>query len=140
MDTKALNNDLIALVEKKILLSRLSYADAHYDDVEEELHVLEDAFVDKYGEYLEQALEKVHNTHSIDSDVLLPIAYLAQKYVKTGTRSDGTPIYEVSHREGVWVETDKFPGREVRLVLVPSPTRFILSTGPKHQEEVWFAG
>jgi hypothetical protein len=139
MDTKALNNDLIALVEKKILLSTLSYADAHYDEVEEELHNLEDAFVDKYGEFLEQALEKVHNTHKIDSDVLLPIAYLAHKYTRVGNNGDGTPMYEVSHREGVWVEAEKYPGREVRLVLVPSPTRFILSVGPKYQEEVWVA-
>ncbi len=139
MNTKALNNDLIALVEKKILLSRLSYADAHYDDLEEELHNLEDQFMDKYGDYLEKALEKIHNTHRIDSDVLLPIAYLAQNYVKKGTNGDGTPLYEVSHRDGVWVETEKFRGREARLALVPSPTRIVLSVGPRYQEEVWKA-
>jgi hypothetical protein len=45
MNTKALNKDLVALVEKKMLLSRLSYADANYDDLEEELHDLEDEFM-----------------------------------------------------------------------------------------------
>ena len=139
MNTKALNKDLVALVEKKRLLSRLSYADANYDDLEEELHNLEDQFMDKYGEYLEKALEKVHNTHRIDSDVLLPIAYLAQNYVHKGDNPDGTPIYEVSHREGVWVETEKFAGREARLVLLPSPPRIMLSVGPRYQEEVWKA-
>lgn len=139
MNTKALNNDLVALVEKKMLLSRLSYADANYDDLEEELHDLEDQFMEKYGEDLEKALEKVHNTHRIDSDVLLPIAYLAQNYVQKGKNPDGTPAYEVSHREGVWVETEKFAGREARLVLVPNPPRIMLSVGPRYQEEVWKA-
>lgn len=139
MNTKALNKDLVALVEKKMLLSRLSYADANYDDLEEELHNLEDQFMEKYGEDLEKALEKVHNTHRIDSDVLLPIAYLAQNYVQKGKNPDGSAIYEVSHREGVWVEIEKFAGREARLVLMPNPPRIVLSVGPRYQEEVWKA-
>ncbi len=140
MNTQALNSDLIALVEKKIELSQLSYADAQYDEVEEEMHTLEDRFVDNYGDYLEQALEKVHSEYAIESEVLLPIAYLANHYERTGKSGDSAPEYEVSHEQGVWVETDKFPGKQVRLALVPNPTRIILSAGPKYQEAVWKAG
>lgn len=140
MNTQALNRDLISLVEKKIELSQLSYADAQYDEIEEQLHDLEDRFVDQYGDYLEQALEKVHTEYAIDSEVLLPIAYLANQYEKKGKPGDSITIYEVSHEEGVWVETDKFPGKHVRLALVPNPTRIVLSAGPKYQEAVWQVG
>jgi len=138
MDTKKLDAALIALVEKRIQLSNMSYSDERYDEVEEQLHDMEDEFVDQYGDYLEGALEEVHEAHDMDSEVLLPIAYLAQKYEIVGQHPDGQPIYEVDTKEGVWVETDKFPGKEVRLVLIPSPTRFVLSVG-KHREEVWKA-
>ncbi|MCU0355745.1 MAG: hypothetical protein MUD08_18725 [Cytophagales bacterium] len=136
MDTKKLDAALIELVEKRIQLSGMSYSDERYDELEEQLHDLEDEFIDQYGDYLETALEKVHDTHDMDSDVLLPTAYLAQKYNKVGQHPDGRPIYDVDQKEGVWVETDKFPGKEARLVLIPSPTRFVLSVG-KHREEVW---
>jgi hypothetical protein len=138
MDTQKLDEALIALVEKRIQLSNMSYSDERYDEVEEQLHDMEDDFIEKYGDYLESALEKVHDAHDMDSEVLLPIAYVAQKYSKVGEHPDGRPIYEVDQKEGVWVETDKFPGKEVRLVLIPSPTRFVLSVG-KHREEVWKA-
>ncbi|MDJ1473749.1 hypothetical protein QNI19_17485 [Cytophagaceae bacterium DM2B3-1] len=138
MDTKKLDAALIALVEKKIQLSNMNYSDERYDEVEEQLHDMEDDFIDKYGDFLEDALEEVHDTHDMDSEVLLPTAYLAQKYEKVGQHPDGRPIYEVDHKEGVWVETEKFPGKEARLVLIPSPTRFVLSVG-KHREEVWKA-
>ena len=138
MDTKKLDEALVALVEKRIQLSNMSYSDDRYDEVEEQLHDLEDDFIDKYGDFLESALEKVHNANDMDSEVLLPIAYLAQKYNKVGEHPDGRPIYDVDNKEGVWVETDKFPGKEARLVLIPSPTRFVLSVG-KHREEVWKA-
>lgn len=138
MDTQKLDEALIALVEKRIQLSNMSYSDERYDEVEEQLHDMEDDFIEKYGDYLESALEKVHDAHDMESEVLLPIAYVAQKYSKVGEHPDGRPIYEVDQKEGVWVETDKFPGKEVRLVLIPSPTRFVLSVG-KHREEVWKA-
>ncbi len=139
MDTKKLDEALIALVEKRNQLSTMDYSDSRYDDVEEELHDMEDDFVDKYGEFLEAALEEVHDAHEVDSDVLLPIAYLAQKYEQVGQHPDGRPVYEVDIREGVWIETDKYPGKEARLVLIPSPTRLVMCVG-KHREEVWNAG
>jgi hypothetical protein len=58
MDAKGLNQALIALVEKKNELSALNYNDTTYDVVEEQLHEMEDAFIDKYGKDLEKALEK----------------------------------------------------------------------------------
>lgn len=136
MDTKRLDEELIALVEKRMELSGMDYSDARYDDVEEQLHDLEDAFIEQYGDFLEEALEEVHDSNKVDSDVLLPIAYLAKSYEKAGQHSNGKPIYEVSQTEGVWVESEKYPGKEARLVIIPSPTRIVMSVG-RHREEVW---
>jgi hypothetical protein len=117
MDIKALDKALQEIVKKREELSKIDYNNPTYDDLEEKLHDLEDAFQDSYGDYLEEALEQVHEEYCPDSDVLMPIAYLGK---------------------GVFVEVEKFPGKEVKLVLAPSPARFRLQAGGKEQV-VWTA-
>ena len=95
------------------------------------MHDLEDDFNEKYGDQLEEILEKVHLKHCPESDVLLPTAYLAKKFVET---ADGE--VEISKKEGVEVEWIKDPAAAARLVLLPSPTRVLLMT-PKGLEIVW---
>ncbi|WP_026462647.1 hypothetical protein [Adhaeribacter aquaticus] len=131
MNITELNSSLEAIIRKKEELSKLSYNDARYDDVEEELHDMEDDFNDNYGEYLEEVLAEVHDRICPDSDVLLPTAYLPNNLA--GDEE------ELSHKEGVWVDSDEFPDREVRLVLIPNPTRLILSVGKNIKKEVWKA-
>ena len=81
---------MIAILQKRLELSKLSYSDETYDDVEEVLHDLEDDFNEKYGDQLEEILEKVHIKHCPESDVLLPTAYLAKKFVET---AKGTNLF-----------------------------------------------
>ncbi|KUG08428.1 MULTISPECIES: hypothetical protein [Cytophagales] len=125
MDTNALNKALAALLKKKHELHQLAYSDARYDDVEEELHDLEDDFNEEYGEFLEAALEKVHGELGSDTDVLLPTAYLPNGPEPTA-------------EDGVWIDSEKYPGK-VRLVLLPSPTRLVLNTSKGQQHELWKA-
>lgn len=132
MNTQELNTSLAALIQKKQELSQLSYNDERYDDVEEELHDLEDDFNDNYGEYLEDVLGDVHTQICPDTDVLLPTAYLPERL-----NADGQP--ELTGKEGVWVEADDYPNKEARLVLVPNPVRIILSVGKNVRQEVWKA-
>ena len=132
MNKEELNKALVDLIEKKQELHKLPYNHDSYDDIEEELHDLEDDFNEEYGAYLEEVLEKVHQQLCPDTDVLLPTAYLPNDV-------GGDTGYEPSHKEGVWVDSDEFPGKEARLVLVPNPTRLILSVGKKVRKEVWQA-
>ncbi|UOR03608.1 hypothetical protein MUN82_11680 [Hymenobacter aerilatus] len=128
MNVTELNQALVTLIEKKAELQTLTYDDARYDDVEEELHDLEDDFNDEYGQFLEEALEKVHDELGSDTDVLLPTAYLP-----ANTSGEPTP------KEGVWIDSEKYSGKEARLTLVPNPTRFILTVGKAVRQEVWKA-
>ncbi|QIX60345.1 hypothetical protein FY528_00425 [Hymenobacter lutimineralis] len=128
MNKEDLNRALVALIEKKQELQKLTYDDARYDDVEEELHDLEDDFNDEYGAFLEAALEKVHTDLVSDTDVLLPTAYLPAS-------TSATP----SPKEGVWIDSEKYSGKEARLTLVPNPTRLVLTVGKAVQQEVWQA-
>ena len=139
MDLKALDKALTALVEKKNELSGLSYNDPQYDVVEEELHDLEDDFTSEYGEYLEEALNTVHDDIAPDNDVLLPIAYLADKYIKVGERPDGTAIWDTDMKQGVLVDVDDYPGKIARLVFIPNPTRLVLMVSGVGKEQVWIA-
>ncbi|WP_017733681.1 hypothetical protein [Nafulsella turpanensis] len=139
MDIKALDKALTALVEKKNELAGLNYNDPKYDDAEEELHSMEDDFVSQYGEYLEDALHVVHDDICPDNDVLLPIAYLADKYQKVGEKPDGSPLWDTDMQQGVLVDVDDYPGKPARLVFVPNPTRLMLMVSGVGKEEVWTA-
>ena len=118
MDIKALDTALQAIVKKQEELKGIEYSSPKYDDLEEELHNLEDAFQQTYGEYLEEALQDVHDELCPDNDVLLPIAYIG---------------------EGIYVEVDDYPGSETRLQLEPNPTRIIIKVGKEKKETVWQA-
>jgi len=71
--------------------------------------------------------------------VLIPTAYIAKNYVRKGETLDGDPIYDISSKEGVIVEADKYPNKTSRLVLMPAPARLILTVGGKAKEIVWQA-
>ena len=139
MDIKKLDHALALLVEKTHELNALDYNDKNYDTVEEELHDMEDDFLDEYGDFLEEVLGDVHEEYCPDSDVLLPIAYLAKQYKKVGKNEDGSDRYEVGPKEGVLVDADAYPNQLCKLVLVPGPTRLILNIKNKEQKEVWTA-
>ena len=116
MDIKALEKALVGLEKKKSELDGLDYNNPKYDDLEEELHDLEDTFQDEFGQSLEAILQEVHDKVCPDNDVLLPIAYLG---------------------DGVLVESDDYPGKETKLSLVSGPPRIILSIGKDNKQVVW---
>jgi hypothetical protein len=135
MDTEALNQAIAALIAKKAELNQLTYNDDRYDDVEEELHDMEDDFNEQFGSYLEEVLEEVHKTIAPESDVLLPTAYLPNR-LDVNTKEAKTKSPE---RDGVWVEAEEFPGKEARLILMANPTRLVLAVGKNTEKEVWTA-
>lgn len=118
MDIKALDKALQEIEKKRAELGKIDYNNPKYDDLEEELHDLEDEFQDEYGEYLENALQDVHDELCPDNDVLMPIAYLGK---------------------GVFVEVDKYAGKETKLVLESNPVRISLTIGKDKKEVVWTA-
>lgn len=118
MDITALDKALQEINKKREELGKLDYNNPKYDDLEEQLHDMEDDFQDEYGEYLETALQSVHDEFCPDNDVLMPIGYMGQ---------------------GVMVEVDKLPGKDTRLVLAPSPVRIMLTVGKEKQQVVWEA-
>ncbi len=118
MDVKALDHSLLEILNNREELAKLDYNNPKYDDLEEELHDLEDDFQDNYGDYLEEQLQKVHDQVCPDNDVLLPIAYLGK---------------------GVPVDVDKLAGKDTRLIIAPSPTRIILVIGPDKEQVMWTA-
>src|SRR5260370_8126758 len=80
MDIIALDKAIQEIAVRRNELKKIDYNNPKYDDLEEELHDLEDALQVKYGEYLEEALQEVHDKFSPDSDILFPIPYLAKTY------------------------------------------------------------
>jgi hypothetical protein len=134
MDLKALDKGLQELVLKRNELSVMDYGHEKYDDLEEELHNLEDDFSEKFGTYLEEAFYDVHDEFCPDSDVLMPIAYLGKKY----KIEDGK--FDVDQTQGVFVEMDDYPEQDTKLVLIPNPTRIVLQISKEERNVVWVAG
>lgn len=118
MDIKALDSALQAIEKKREELGKIDYNNPKYDDLEEQLHDMEDEFQDTYGDYVEEALQNIHDEVCPDNEVLMPIAYLGK---------------------GVFVETDKYAGKDTKLVLATNPTRIVLIIGKDKQEVLWTA-
>ena len=74
-----------------------------YDELEEELHDLEDALMETHGEEMENVIQDVHDRICPDTDVLLPIAYLAKAYVPAQSE-DGKDTYEVHFESATVVQ------------------------------------
>lgn len=131
MDVQKLNKAVCDLLDKKLLLNGMSYNDPTYDDVEEEVHDLEDELIDDYGKFLEERLYEVHDEYCPDTEVLMPIAYLPKKIIKDGSE------YKVDFSQGVFVEADDFEENDTKLVILPNPLRIILQINPERKEVCW---
>ena len=118
----------------RLELGKINYNNPAYDDLEEKLHDLEDAFIESFGDDLEQALQDIHDEYCPDSDVLVPIAYIAKKYQISDKNE-----FSVAPTEGVFVEMDDYPGKDTKLAILPSPPRIILNIGNDKQQVVWTA-
>ena len=134
MDVKALDKAIQEIALRRNDLKKIDYNNPKYDELEEELHDLEDSLHVKYGDYLEEVLQNVHDKYCPDTDVLFPIAYLAKSYIVNGKNE-----FTVANNEGVFVEVDSIPGKDTRLVIVPNPIRVILNVGKDQQQIVWTA-
>jgi hypothetical protein len=140
MDSKAIDKFLSKIIEKKTELNALTYDDKNYDKIEDELHDLEDEFIEIYGDDFADVLEDLHDELEADNDVLLPIAYLANQYIlKDDQTSNGLNLYDVRANEGIPIDTDKYPGKVKKLVLLPNPLRFVLQIDGTKREIVWQA-
>ncbi len=137
MNWEKLDKELTEIVEKKNQLSAMDYSDEKYDDLEEAIHDLEDDFNENYESVLEKEFEKIYTRLKSDTDILLPTAYIANKYKPVLPDANGVVTYEVTGREGVPIESDQFDRQDVRLVLVPNPVRILMIINGKPQKDIW---
>ncbi len=137
MNWEKIDQELTEIVQQRNQLSALEYSDANYDDLEEQLHDLEDDFNENYEEDLAPELEKIYAKLKSDSDVLLPTAYLANHYQEMLPDAKGSITYEVSGKQGVPIESDELGKVDLRIVLVPNPIRFVLLINGKQLKELW---
>jgi hypothetical protein len=138
MDVLVLNRMLTDIVRLKNKLASMTYSDEAYDGVEDELHELEDEFNDEFGEYFEDVLIDVHDDLSSDSEVLLPTAYLADKYVAAGEDESGDALFKVPKGSGTYIENDNDAVSQ-QLLLLPTPARFALYNNGKFEKVIWKA-
>jgi len=137
MNWEKIDQELTEIVQQRNQLSALEYSDESYDDLEEQLHELEDDFNENYEEILAPELEKIYAKLKSDSDVLLPTAYLANFYQEMLPDAKGNITYEVTGNQGVPIESDQLGKVDLRIVLVPNPVRFVLLINGKQLKELW---
>lgn len=137
MNWEKLDQQLTELVKKRNQLSQMDYNNDQYDDLEEELHELEDQFNEHYESVLEPELEKIYSKLKSDTDVLLPSAYLANQYKELLPDSKGIISYEVIGNQGVPIESDQLGKVDLRIVLIPNPARFVLLVNGKQLKDLW---
>jgi hypothetical protein len=137
MNWEKLDQQLTEIVQQRNQLSQLEYSDENYDDLEEQLHDLEDDFNEEYEDVLAPELEKIYTKLKSDTDVLLPTAYLANSYTEMQADAKGIVTYEVKGQQGVPVESDQLGKVDLRIVLVPNPARFVLLVNGNQLKELW---
>ena len=137
MNWEKVDQELTEIVQQRIQLSALEYSDENYDDLEEQLHDLEDDFNENYEEVLAPELEKIYTKLKSDTDVLLPTAYLANHYQQMLPDARGSITSEVSGEQGVPIESDELGKVDMRIVLIPNPARFVLLVNGKQLKELW---
>ena len=121
MNKDDINKALVTLVEKKNQLAETPYDNEGYDAIEDDLHEIEDDFMDEYGDFLTDVLTDIHDEFCPEEDVLHPTAYIANVYTKE------EETYKVKLQEGVLVDVEKLDEDEGRLVIVPNPIRVLLT-------------
>lgn len=125
MNIDELNHILVHIAEKRMELNRLTYSDVHYDELEEELHQLEDDLIIHFGKSLDHILQNIHQQYCPETEVMSPIAYLAQNYIKIGLQNNGTAIYDLADNEqGMEIDSRQYPS--AHLVILPNPVRILL--------------
>ena len=137
MNWEKIDQELTEIVQQRNQLSALEYSDENYDDLEEQVHDLEDDFNENYEEILAPEFEKIYAKLKSDSDVLLPTAYLANFYQEMLPDAKGSITYEVTGNQGVPIESDQLGKVDLRIVLVPNPVRFVLLINGKQLKELW---
>ncbi|SHO60354.1 hypothetical protein [Algoriphagus zhangzhouensis] len=137
MNWDKLDKELTEIVEKRNQLASMDYSDESYDDLEEEIHDLEDDFNEEYEDVIEEQLEKIYSVLKSDTDILLPTAYIANKYKPLLPDAKGIVSYEVGGQEGVPIESDQFDRQDVRLVLIPNPARIVMLINGRQLKDVW---
>lgn len=138
IDIQAMDKALIRLIEKRNEVHALDYSAPNYDDLEEELHDLEDDFLGEYGEYLEDGIAEVYEEFELDSDVLSPLAYVARSYQLMNDDKDN-PQYNITSKDGLPIDVPGYEEKDTRLIVLPNPTRVFLLLKGKGKE-VWRAG
>jgi|SRR5690606_5103394 len=137
MNWDTLDKELTEIVEKRNQLDAMDYSDERYDDLEEELHDLEDDFNENYEDRLETELEKIQDKLKSDTDILLPTAYIANSYKPLLPDASGIISYEVSGHQGVPIESEQFDKQDVRIVLIPNPVRFVMLINGRQLKDLW---
>jgi hypothetical protein len=124
-----LDTALLAIIEQRNKLAQLDYNDPLYDEIENRLHEIEDAFVEHFGEELEDIIEDIYELHHLQGDVLSPISYLARAYQIESSKK-GTE-YKVELEDALAIDSQN------HLVIFPSPPRICLLDKAGNSLELW---
>ncbi len=136
IDGIKLNRQLAEIVDLRNELETLSYSDDSYDDVEDQLHEIEDDFNEEFGDYLEDVLEEAHREVSTTAEILLATAYLSKSYEVFNEGSEEIS-YHIDGDDGVYVKIKAFIELNTRIVFVPNPARFFFTLNGEIKKELW---
>lgn len=135
IEVDSLNQLLVSIAETNNKLSFLAYNNPLYDGYEARLHLLEDQLMDNYGDYLDSSLKMLYSQFALDDEILHPLSYIPRQYeIK---EKNGKLQFKVLPEFCLKVNSAKYPQEIVKVVLLPSPARFVVYLLHTHKELVW---
>jgi hypothetical protein len=141
MNFNDVNAKILQLIELNEKLSEISYSDARYDELEDEVYNLQDRLNEQYGKYFDAVLADIYKQLHSNDDLLNFTDYIARTYLISGEKNpDGSLKFDGVPDETplIVIKPEALKGKKVegRIYLKPNPLRIGFAIG-EHERIVW---
>lgn len=128
MDFSIVNEKVLSIIKLNEKLSRISYNDPSYDELEDKLYDLQDELNDEYGEYFDEIMKNVYKELGCDDDVLNFTDYIAKTYIVSGEKKpDGSLKFDETPENSIIIRIspEALNGKSInaKIYLKPNPLR-----------------
>ncbi|HET6243338.1 MAG: hypothetical protein H0V01_11230 [Bacteroidetes bacterium] len=128
MDFGIVNEKVLTIIKMNEQLSRITYNDPNYDQLEDKVYEIQDEVNDKFGDYFEDIMEDVYKELGCDDDVLNFTDYIAKSYTVSGEKNpDGSLKFEEAPNDCIIIRISPkaLNGKSInaKIYLKPNPLR-----------------
>ncbi len=141
MEFNLVNKQILELIKLNEKLENISYSDPKYDELEDQVHEMQDTINAKHGKFFDKIIADVYKQLGSKDDLLNLTDYLAKTYLVSGAKNpDGSLKFDEVPGDCITITARPaaLQGKnlEGKIYLKPNPLRLGFAIG-KHERIVW---